>query len=428
MTPFTYTLLLYLASPLIWIYLFYRALRAPEYREGFAQRLGIHTNSVEPQGILVHCASVGETVAAAPLINQLITRYPEKQIIVSTSTPTGKKTVCNLFKGKVHHVYMPVDWPGSVKRFIERIQPCLVILMETELWFNFLKQCQRQKIPSLLANARLSNRSLAKYQKHSVMSQKLFGFIDVIAAQFKSDKNNYLALGVAESRIMRTGSIKFDVNLTQELIARQRQLKQLWRERRPAWIAASIHPGEFATILSTHQQLLQYFPDLLLVAVPRHPEKFDELCHLLEKNRLSYVRRSDNINPQQQHQILVGDSMGEMLLFCGTADVAYVGGSLIERGGHNPLEPLVCGIPVLMGPSYYNFSDICEALNAKNLLQVVTDQTELVEGIRAQLEDHEQRKCLQLQAEEFMQANRGAVGKMLRLVENLISEGDPLLD
>lgn len=420
MNPFTYSLLLYLLSPLIWGYLLYRAIKAPEYRDGFWQRLGFQSRLNDKEVILVHCASVGETLAAVPLIKQLIERYADKQIVISTTTPTGKKTVLDKFQNQVRHVYLPVDWPGSVNRFLKRLKPGLVILMETELWFNLLKQCQQKQIPVLLANARLSDKSLAKYQKYPVMSQQLFDFVDEIAAQFESDKTNYLALGVCKKQVSVVGSIKFDIQLQPEMLTKQSQLKQQWAEHRPAWIAVSIHPGEFEEILRAHRQLLKIFPELLLIAVPRHPEKFAEFCEQCEKHQFSYARRTVEEHPGASHQVMVGDTMGEMLLFCGAADVAFVGGSLIERGGHNPLEPLACGLPVYMGTSYYNFADICESLRQEKFLQITENESTLVDAIKTRLSDRQQLALFRQKADSFMLSNRGTVDKMLVIAERLL--------
>ena len=422
MNRFFYSLLLYLLSPIIWAYFLFRAIKAPEYRDGFWQRLGNIPKNIKSKGILVHCASVGEVRAAAPLIHQLAEAFTDFPITVSTTTPTGKKAVKTLFGDSVSHVYLPVDWPGSARRFLARLKPELVILMETELWFNLLFDCHRRQIPVLLANARLSDKSVTKYLKHENFSRQLFSFVSIIAAQYQSDKDNFLSLGIAKDNIKLVGSIKFDLEVDTALKIQQEQLKQSWAAERPVWIAASIHPAEFDWILTTHKQLLKKMPDLLLIGVPRHPEKFGEFKSTCANHQLSYVNRSEEKSPDKDTQVVVADTMGEMMLFCGVADLAYVGGSLIERGGHNPLEPLACGTPVVMGPHFYNFADICEQLIAHRLMEVVADQAQLTSTIGQLFTELGKEQTRQQEAHSFMQNNRGCVDRLIELSQSLLTQ------
>ena len=333
-----YSLLLYCLAPVIWSYLIFRAIRAPEYREGFQERLGLLPDETVKGGILVHCASVGEVRAAAPLIRRLISDYPDLTITITSTTPTGKKAASELFGNSIQQAYLPIDWPGSCRRFLADLSPKVVVLMETELWLNLLRRSQKMGIPVLLANARLSNNSLAKYQKYQGFSQLLFQQVSQIGAQYELDKKNFLALGVTENQITVTGSIKFDVSVSSSLAEQQRKLKFEWGTGRPIWIAVSIHPGEFDQILKAHKKLLSHIPELLLIAVPRHPERFEELKQRCQTSGLSFVSRSEDQVPDANTQVVVGDTMGEILLLCGVADLAFVGGSLIDRGGHNPLS------------------------------------------------------------------------------------------
>ncbi|WP_444994715.1 lipid IV(A) 3-deoxy-D-manno-octulosonic acid transferase [Aliikangiella sp. IMCC44359] len=421
MNRFVYSLLLYVISPVIWLYLLFRAIKAPEYRDGMAQRLGLGDNTAIRYAVMVHCASVGEVRAAAPLIEQLIKTYPNNSILVTTTTPTGKKVVESLFADSVAHRYLPVDWFMSSGRFIQAISPSLVILMETELWPNLLYHCGREKIPVLLANARLSDKSLLKYQKYPRFAQQLFENISKVAAQYSSDAENFIQLGTPSNKIELVGSIKFDVQISAEIQQRQAELSRRWRANRPVWIAASIHPAEFDWVLQTHQQLLPLFPDLLLIGVPRHPEKFAEFKDKCDAYKMSFVCRSEQVEPSTETQIIVGDTLGEMLLFCGAADIAYVGGSLIERGGHNPLEPLACGLPVIMGPHYYNFSDIGQILIDKNLMAVVKNQQALTGQLELLLKNKSELQSKSQQAIALMQDNRGCVDRLLSLSQALYS-------
>jgi len=427
-----YSFLLYLLSPVIWGYLLLRAIKAPEYRDGLLQRLGFSPKNIQTAGILIHCASVGETMAAKPLINHLISAYPNLSITITTTTPTGKKAVLNTFADKVTHCYLPIDWPGCCKRFLNRLKPKIVILMETELWPNFVAHSAHNNIPIMLANARLSKKSLNKYLKFPKISNELFSDISKVTAQYQSDQDNFLELGVHPEKIELVGSIKFDIEISKQLKQQQADLRKQWLEKtnstdnepkaRPVWIAASIHPEEFELVLETHQLLLEKVPELLLIAVPRHPEKFEQLKSDSKKHNLTFVSRSDNQAPDENVQVVVGDTMGEMTLFCGLSDISFVGGSLIERGGHNPLEPIACGAPVLMGPSYYNFSDVCQILINEKVMQVILSAEELSISIEKLLMDNRELSVVAEKSLSIMQKYSGCVNKMIYQVNLLIEK------
>lgn len=416
-----YQFVFYLCSPLIIGYLILRAIRAKEYREGFFQRLGFVPQAYRQNGILIHCASVGETRAAEPLIRKLLSQYPTINITVSTSTPTGKQAVHSLFENRVQHLYFPIDWIGSNRRFLNRLKPQLVLLMETELWPNFLYQCKQNKISVVLANARLSKKSLKKYLKFKAISQEMFSHIDKVLAQYPSDKQNFIQLGVAEDKIELVGSIKFDIEISSHLIKQQKQLKQQWAEKRPVWIAASIHPAEFDTILKAHHKLLLSFPKLLLIGVPRHPERFSEFKTACDTHQLSYVARSDNRAISDSTQVLVGDTMGEMILLFGVADLAYMGGSLIERGGQNPLEPVACGLPVFMGESFYNFKDVGQILIDNQVLKIIDSGESLVDAISLLIKSPENLQKVSKKSKTLMASNRGSVKKTMQQIQKLFT-------
>ncbi|MGX5173317.1 lipid IV(A) 3-deoxy-D-manno-octulosonic acid transferase [Aliikangiella sp. IMCC44653] len=438
MNRFVYSCLLYLVSPVILGYFAWRAVKAPEYRHGFWQRLGFapklsSLKSASPTSkpvLLIHCASVGETRAAIPLISALQSRFSDYQIVVTTTTPTGKQEVAKAFGGSVTHSYFPIDWIGSCQRFIRRVSPKLVIIMETELWPNWLNQCRKQNVPVLLANARLSNKSFAKYAKYKKLTSQIFECISLVAAQFESDKNNYLGLGVAPHKVQLCGNIKFDLTLSDEVLMQQQQLHKDFFATRPVWVAASIHPGEFAQVLAAHRELLLEQPNLILIAIPRHPEKFDELANFCEQKEMCFLRRSQMqslsreqvVSQLNNSQVLVGDTMGEVLLFCGVAQSVFVGGSLIDRGGHNPLEAIVCGNAVLMGPSIYNFSDIADKLLAAELLQVVSDSSDLANQVKLALQKQASNTLTQRRALQFMQANQGCIDKTVAACQSQLNK------
>lgn len=411
---------------MIWGYLAFRAIKSKIYREGFLARLGFVDNlgfvdkTIAAGGILLHCASVGEVRAAMPLIEKLISAYPNLSITIATTTPTGKQALKPVAH-QINHCYFPIDWPGSCQRFIERLQPKLVILMETELWPNFLNLCDKNKIPTLLANARLSDKSLKNYLKYPKLTQPMLAKVNHICAQYDLDKNNFMQLGVKQKNMSQVGNIKFDIQLSQEIKKAQQKLKQSWVNGRLVWVAASIHPDEFELIIDTHLALLKKHPDLLLIAIPRHPEKFSEFKTLCIQNKINFICRSEKIIPNQHVSLVVGDTMGEMLLFLGLADVTFMGGSLISRGGHNPLESIVCGVPVIMGNSYYNFNDVCKKLIEKQVLTIVHSENELLTQLDSLVKQQDllsnaSKQCLNVMAE-----NQGASDKMLLQIKKILA-------
>lgn len=424
-----YTISLYILSPLVWLYFFYRGFKDPDYLKGLRQRLGFASLQNAGSSIHIHCASVGETRAAIPLLNRLAKEYPLNNILITTTTPTGRVEVLKLIKKLqtdnirqhgIQHCYLPIDWPGACYRFVKWSNPKISILMETELWPNLLHQLSKRNIPVLLANARLSDSSLKKYQKHLSLSKELFAKITRVAAQYQSDSLNFQSLGVANDAIELTGSIKFDIRLSDDLKTKQYQLKQQWSKHRPSWVAASIHPAEFEMILNVHQKLLTHFPDLLLIAVPRHPERFEELKQVCDKLAIDYISRSDHRLPEKKHSVIVGDSMGELTLMFGAANIAYVGGSLIERGGHNPLEPAACGLPVIMGPSDYNFSDVSQILQKNDVLEKVTDASGLYNAMERLLSQPALIEARSQATKHIFNNNRGAIDKIMALVRQLM--------
>lgn len=436
-----YTLWLYLLSPVIGFYFIYRCTKDVRYLRGLKQRLGfgqnhhsqndLSQNHLAQSVIHLHCASVGETRAAIPLIQKILINFPQFSLLITTTTPTGRAEVLKLIQSgnyresnrvNIQHCYLPLDWPGACRRFINHYKPVICILMETEIWPNLIHQLSRNNVPLLLANARLSHSSLTKYQKHSSFSKKTFSKLSMINAQYELDRRNYQVLGVKENNIELVGNMKFDIQLTHQQIEKHQQLKQGWTSSsRPCWIATSIHPKEFAIILDVHKKLLKLFPELLLIAVPRHPENFERLRLSCKKMGLPFVNRSKQAVPQLKHNVVVGDSMGEVMLLCGVADIAFVGGSLNKRGGHNPLEPAVCGLPVIMGPSYYNFLDICKIMQDFNTLEIVTDASTLYGSLKQLLSKPMQRQQrVQNNAQMFIE-NRGCVDKTIATIKRLLS-------
>lgn len=417
MLQLLYTTLLYIIQPLIWVRLWVRGAKAPAYRKRWGERYGFYNKPLKAGGIMLHSVSVGETLAAIPLVRALRHRYPDLPITVTTMTPTGSERVMSAFGGDVQHVYLPYDLPGALNRFLDKVDPKLVLIMETELWPNLISALHKRNIPLVIANARLSARSAAGYAKLGKFIQKLLRKITLIAAQNSEDGDRFIALGAKRNQLTVTGSLKFDISVTPQLASRAVALRRQWAPHRPVWIATSTHEGEESIMLLAHQALLKQFPDLLLILVPRHPERFPNAVNMVREAGLSFITRSSGEIPSASTQVVVGDTMGELMLLYGIADLAFVGGSLVERGGHNPLEAAAHAIPVLMGPHTFNFKDICARLTQADGLITVNDVDALIKEITSLLTDEDYRSFYGRHAVEVLYQNQGALQLLLQLLE-----------
>lgn len=414
-----YTILLYLIQPLVWFRLLWRSRKAPDYRKRWLERYGFCKNKVKSGGILVHAVSVGETLAAIPLIKTLQKQYPQLPITVTTMTPTGSKQVKTLLKDSVSHVYLPYDLPCSIHRFLKAVKPKLVIIMETELWPNLISQCHNKKIPLIIANARLSERSANRYHKLGKAISKLLTKISTVAAQNEQDGERFLSLGLPKEHLTVTGSIKFDIELTDKQSLAQ--LKQQWQLNRPVLIAASTHSGEDEIILSAFQRLLKNHSNLLLILVPRHPERFKTVEELISDNKLNYIKRSTKQIPTEQTQVILGDTMGELLELYGLANIAFVGGSLIEHGGHNPLEPALHHIPIISGKYFFNFKVICEQLiEANGMLICDSTADSLYSTVNSLLNDDNRCQQMGENAYQVLKRNQGALNRLLKVIHHYL--------
>jgi len=425
-----YTLLLYLISPLVLLRLFLRARKAPAYRHRIAERFGFFTTtqklSLRKQGIWVHAVSVGETIAAAPMIRALLEQYPQYSITVTTMTPTGSERVSVLFakeitNGQIFHVYAPYDLPDAVSRFLRRVQPRLLIVVETELWPNMIHGCARRNIPVLLANARLSEKSARGYGRLSAITAPMLREMTKVVAQNAIDGERFVELGLPRQRLVISGSVKFDLVIDDEIKLQGKKLREIFGDR-PIWIAASTHEGEDEILLAAHREVLKAHADALLILVPRHPERFNQVANLIEREGLHKQRRSIDESISPQTQVLLGDTMGELLLLFGVADVAFVGGSLVERGGHNMLEPAAWGLPIITGVSDFNFREISELLQAAGALLKFDSAAAIAAGIANLFGDLDQRKKRGAAALAVVANNRGALQKLLAQIAAIIRE------
>ncbi|HRZ05179.1 MAG TPA: lipid IV(A) 3-deoxy-D-manno-octulosonic acid transferase [Candidatus Competibacteraceae bacterium] len=411
-----YTGLLYLLLPLALLRLYWRGRRDPEHRQRWRERLGWIASLPEPGCLWIHAVSVGEVRAALPLIRALLDRHPEQPLLVTTTTLTGSRQVQEALGDRILHVYAPYDLPGPVARFLRKARPRIAIIMETELWPNLLRQCAVARIPVLIANARLSERSARGYARIRGLTRSILEDVTLIAAQAEADAERFRALGAP--RVEVVGNLKYDLKLPDELLEQGRTLRcERLSENRPVWIAASTHAGEDEQILEAFAQLRTHWPDLLLLLVPRHPERFDGVAALCQQRGFNVVRRSDRQPCGPETAVFLGDSMGELLLFYAAADLAFVGGSLVPTGGHNVLEPALLGLPVLFGPHMFNFTEAGERLlDAKAAVQV-TNAAELATAVDRWLADPERRRNAGQRGQAVVERQRGALTTLLRCIE-----------
>lgn len=413
-----YTLLFCLCMPLVLLRLLYRAIKAPAYARRWSERFTLG-GDVRAGGIWVHAVSVGESIAAAPMVRELLKRYPELPITITCMTPTGSEQIRKLFGGQVGHAYLPYDLPWLQRRLLRRLKPRVGIIMETELWPNLVAEATLAEVPLVLANARLSERSARGYQRVSALVRPMFAALDWVAVQSQAEALRFIKLGVAREQLQVTGSIKFDFRADPALLQQAADLRARWGER-PVWIAASTHAGEDEQVLRAHQAVLQALPDALLILVPRHPERFDAVARQVQDAGLAAVRRSSGQLPAADQQVLVGDTMGELVMLYACADVAFVGGSLVPNGGHNYLEPAALGLPVLSGPHRFNFTEISELLEGAGALQVVSDERALALAVQALLGDEAARERAGAAGRSVVQDNQGALERLLAGIARLL--------
>ncbi len=409
-----YSLIFHLALPIIIARLFWRARRSPAYARRIGERFALQLPEVAAAGIWVHAVSVGESIAAAPMIRALRQRYPDLPITVTCMTPTGSERIRALFGEQVNHCYLPYDLPWAAARFLRRLRPRLAVIMETELWPNHIHQCARRGIPVALANARLSERSARGYARFARLTAPMLAELALIAVQSEVEAQRFRQLGARAKCVEVTGSIKFDLSIEPALVERAVALRAEWRATaRPLWIAASTHAGEDELLLAAHRQLLERRADALLILVPRHPERFDAVVELCRQGGFASVRRSTGERPAAQTSVLVGDSMGELLFLYALADLAFVGGSLVPNGGHNLLEPAALGKPVLSGPHLFNFLEIATQLREAGALVEVSDAEALVERLDGLFSDPARAQAMARAGLRVMQANQGALGRLI---------------
>ncbi|MCB1774580.1 MAG: lipid IV(A) 3-deoxy-D-manno-octulosonic acid transferase [Gammaproteobacteria bacterium] len=410
-----YTVLLTVLTPIVVLRLLLRSLRAPAYRRRLAERFGFFPRPSRWGGIWIHAVSVGEVQAIVPLVRELLAKHPRVPIMLTTTTPTGSERVREQFGTQVDHVYFPYDLPWSLSEFIRRVRPRVLLMVETEIWPNLLFDCRRHGIYTVLANARLSERSARGYARLGAFTRETFGRIDCVAAQAEADAERFRRLGVAADRVSVTGSVKFDMRIPASLAERVEVLRREWSGR-PVWIAGSTHEGEDELVLFAHLKVMRQFPDALLLLVPRHPERFDRVASLCKREQLRMARRSRPGDLSADTQVYVCDTMGELPALLGSADVAFIGGSLVRTGGHNMLEASAQGVAVCFGPHVFNFAAISALLLAEGAARQVADEAALGAQVVEWFSDASARAEVGENGRRVVEQNRGAVRRLKALV------------
>lgn len=417
---FLYTFLLYLALPAIFWRLWRRSRQLPAYKERISERMGYYPFKLH-DCIWVHTVSVGETVAAIPLIRALKAKFPGTPILVTTMTPTGAQKVRAAFDKEVKHAYLPYDFPGAMKRFFQAFRPKIGIIVETELWPNLLAVSRAQNVPMCLLNARLSEKSARGYGRIKSLTREMLSTFAAIGAASEADASRLIALGAPSARVTVTGNIKFDMEAPADLIDKSKILRETIGNQRPVWVAASTHAGEEEQVLKAHALLRKTFPNALLILVPRHPDRFEEVAAQVLRSQ-SIQRRSSKQFVDSETSVYLGDTMGELLLFYGVADAAFVGGSLVATGGHNVLEPAFLGKAILTGPHLFNFTEISGKFIAANAMTIVKNPEELADALTRLFKDPAFMQAQGLQAKAVIDANHGAAKKQLDLILGVLSQ------
>jgi len=413
----TYTLLLYLLLPLVLLRLLWRGLRAPAYWRRWPERFGFVPQLPGSAPVVwLHAVSVGEVQAAAPLVRALMARYPQHRFMLTTMTPTGAEQVLSSFGQDVAHCYVPYDLPGAVRRFLARVRPVAVIVMETELWPNIFHGCHERSIPLLLVNVRLSARSAAGYHRVRRLATAMLSHVCAIAAQTQADAERIIALGAVPDRVRVTGNIKFDINMPASLHEEAAVLRRNLGAERAVWIAASTREGEEPMILEAYASVRRSLPQSLLVLVPRHPERFTKVATLARKHGFNTRLRSEVLPCDTRTEVFIGDSMGELALLYAAADVAFVGGSLVPTGGHNMIEPAALGLPVIFGPHVFNFEEASRLLCEAGAAVQVRNSEQLAAAVLNYLTDANLRYATGEKGKQLVQRNRGALDKAMAMV------------
>ncbi|MGI9946641.1 lipid IV(A) 3-deoxy-D-manno-octulosonic acid transferase [Vibrio hyugaensis] len=411
-----YTLLLTLAAPFLLFGLYKSKPNKPKFGQRWKEHFGITPKlTSDKKPIWIHAVSVGESIAATPFIRALKERNPEQPILVTTTTSTGAEQIAKL-GDLVEHRYMPIDFAFAVKNFLKATQPKQMLIIETELWPNTLNEVHKAAIPISVVNARLSEKSCNNYTKVRPLFNLMLPCLTQVLCQTDSDASRFERLGVDKDKLIVTGSIKFDIQISDEIREKSRNLREELGRNRRTWIAASTHRGEDEQVLAAHKQLLESHPNALLILVPRHPERFDDMFELCQQHGFEVVRRTTQEKVMDSTQVYLGDTMGEMLLLIGAADICFMGGSLVgdKVGGHNVLEPAILEKTIITGPSYFNFKEIVEQLLEHNAIRIIDSAYSLSETLEELWFNYDNK--LGSNAHSWAISNQGALENTINFI------------
>lgn len=414
-----YSFILYLLAPLVIFRLFWLGFRNPDYRSRWTERFGLLDKTISNDKIIwLHAVSVGEVQAARPLVNGLLEEYPEFRIIITTMTPTGADTVRQYFADTVGHFYIPYDLPVSVKRFLSIVDPTILIVMETELWPNLFHYCRANNVPVVVINARMSEKSAKGYRRLSSLTRSTLKNISLIVAQGQKDAERLIALGADREKVKISGNLKFDIHFPHSVSEQAQALRRYLSVNRPVWIAASTHEGEEKIILDAFAKILEKQSRCLLVIAPRHPERSPGIRTLCNRRNLKVLCKTENTVCDESIQVFILDTLGELPMYYAAADVAFVGGSLTENGGHNMLEPASLGVPVIMGPYVFNFQEISQILIDERAAWKVSCADELSSRVCGLLDDANLRHSTGERGRNIVFKNRGNVENVMKLLRD----------
>ena len=419
MTRLAYALAWAIAAPLALVRLAWRSRKQPGYREAIGERFGFYAPVPKAPRIWIHAVSVGETRAAAPLVAALARRHPAHRILLTHMTPTGRATGVELFGDRVERAWLPYDLRFAARRFLAHYRPEVGIVMETEVWPRLFEECAGAGVPVALVNGRLSERSARRYARAPAFARWAFGALSGVAAQTEADAQRFRALGA--NPVAVTGNVKFDLEVPEVQRALGRELRARFGETRSVWVAGSTREGEEALLLDAFAPLTA--AEALLVIVPRHPQRFDEVAALAAARGLALARRSEGGTIPAQTRVVLGDSMGEMLAYYAAADVVIMGGSLLPYGSQNLIEPCALGKPVVVGPSTYNFQEAADGAVAAGAARAVADAAQAIAAARELSRDAALRNRMGEQGREFVAAHRGAVERVLAWLDGLSARG-----
>ena len=408
------------ALPLVFLRLWIKGKKEPGYRARWKERLGLFSPpTFKTAPLWVHAVSMGEAMSAIPLIEGYREQNPNDPIIFTCMTPTASELIQKRMKDKVFHIYLPYDTPWTMKAFFKRVQPKALVILETELWPEMIAQCAKAKVPVMMANARLTDKSVEQYQKIKSIMQSMFREIRFVGSQSPQDAVRFQKIGATPEQIVHTGNLKYDLAVPTNIQEAAAQLRQSFGQERPIWLAASTHPGEEEQILKAHHAVLKSHPSALLVLVPRHPGRFDEVAQSISASNFVMARRSLNDRLSTETKVYLGDTMGELMMLYAASDIAFVGGSLVPIGGHNPLEPAALQKPVIMGPHTRNCQSIVkDLLENKGLIQV-EDADSLAKRISHWINNPSKMKACGQNALGLVENNRGCKAKLLAMIESL---------